>query len=75
MNLRTIILFAFGATLSLSLAVAGDPPKSELVQILVLGTYHFGNPGQDLHNMQVDDVRTAAKQAELAGVATRLAKF
>ncbi len=45
------------------------------VQVLILGTYHFGNPGQDLHNMQVDDVRTPAKQAELADVATRLAKF
>lgn len=45
------------------------------MQVLVLGAYHFGNPGQDLHNMKVDDVRIPAKQAELADVATRLAKF
>jgi len=50
-------------------------PEPAPVQVLVLGAYHFGNPGQDLHNMQVDDVRIPAKQAELAEVATRLAKF
>ena len=45
------------------------------VQVMVLGTVHFGNPGQDLHNVQVDDVRTPAKQAELREVADRLARF
>jgi len=42
---------------------------------MVLGTYHFGNPGLDLHNVKVDSVLTSARQAELADVATRLAKF
>ena len=42
---------------------------------MILGTYHFGNPGLDLHNMKVDSVLTPAKQAELADVAARLAKF
>jgi Family of unknown function (DUF5694) len=42
---------------------------------MVLGTYHFDNPGQDLHSMKVDSVLTTAKQAELADVASRLAKF
>jgi hypothetical protein len=45
------------------------------VRVLILGTYHFGNPGHDLHNMKVDDVRTPAKQMELAEVAARLARF
>ncbi len=45
------------------------------IQVLVLGTYHFGNPGQDLHNMKVESVLTPEKQAELADVAKRLAKF
>ena len=49
-----------------------DPPP---IQVMVLGTYHFGNPGLDLHNMKVESVLTSAKQAELADVATRLAKF
>ncbi len=50
-------------------------PGPEPIQVMILGTYHMGNPGQDLHNAKVDDVRTPAKQAELAQVAARLAKF
>ena len=42
---------------------------------MMLGTYHFGNPGQDLHNMKADNVLTPKKQAELADVAARLARF
>ena len=42
---------------------------------MVVGTYHFGNPGQDLHNMKADNVLTPKKQAELADVAARLARF
>ena len=45
------------------------------IQVMVLGTYHFGNPGLDLHNMKVDSVLTPTKQTELADVASRLAKF
>lgn len=42
---------------------------------MMLGTYHFGNPGQDLHDMKADNVLTPKKQAELADVAARLARF
>jgi hypothetical protein len=52
-----------------------SPGETEPVQVLVLGIYHFGNPGLDLHNMKADDVRTPEKQTELADVATRLARF
>jgi hypothetical protein len=51
------------------------PAQTQPVQVLILGTYHFDNPGLDLHNMKTDDVRTPAKQAELADVAARLARF
>ena len=72
MNYLTPV-FCLCAALFVSDASAGPEPSP--VQVLIVGAYHFGNPGQDLHNMQVDDVRTPAKQAELADVATRLAKF
>lgn len=51
----------------------GDTPPP--VQVLVLGTFHLSNPGQDLHNLKVDDVRTPEKQKDLAELADRLAKF
>lgn len=76
--------FALFATTLLTLAffrptsAAEEPPAATAekpVRVLVLGSYHFANPGQDLHNVQVDDVRTPEKQAELADVAARLARF
>ena len=68
-------LFGLLILSSLFSATAQSAEKPEPVRVLILGTYHFGNPGQDLHNVKVDDVRTPAKQAELAAVATRLARF
>ena len=44
-------------------------------QILVLGTYHMSNPGRDVYNIQVDDVRAPKRQQELAQLAYVLAKF
>jgi hypothetical protein len=49
----------------------GAPP----VEVMVLGTYHMGNPGQDLHNLAADDVLTSRRQAELAFVVRTLAAF
>jgi hypothetical protein len=60
---------------TISLLAQSSTPASTPTQVMVLGTYHFDNPGQDMHNMKVDSVLTPAKQAELAEVASRLAKF
>ncbi len=55
---------------------AQDPrPAPAPIKVMILGSYHFANPGQDLHNMKVESVLTPAKQGELADVAARLAKF
>ena len=45
------------------------------VEVMVLGAYHFGNPGLDLNNMQVDSVLTPQRQQELQRVAKSLATF
>ena len=65
------LLAFFGTSLSGQTPVPSPPP----IEVMILGTYHFGNPGLDMHNMKVDSVLTPAKQAELADVAARLAKF
>ena len=59
----------------LPILAARAEPTPEPILVMIRGAYHFGNPGQDLHNVKVDDVRTPAKQAELADLAVRLAKF
>lgn len=72
-------IFAAGIALALSAlgtAAAGPlQPGAEPVRVLVLGTYHFDNPGLDLVNAEADDVLTAKRQAELQDLAARLAAF
>lgn len=65
---------AFAASLGL-LVGATTSAKDEPVEVLVLGAYHMGNPGQDLVNVRAADVLTPQRQAELAAVAEALAKF
>lgn len=60
------------------LALLADAPafgQAAPVQVMVLGTYHMDNPGQDLVNLRAADVLTPQRQAELAAVAEALARF
>ena len=56
-------------------AHAAAPDVTTPIPVMVLGTYHMGNPGRDLHNAKIDPVTTPAKQRELAELARRLARF
>ncbi|MBI1400289.1 hypothetical protein [Hyphomonas sp.] len=44
-------------------------------QVLVLGSWHFANPGADLVNAEADDVLTPVRRAELEALVRRLAVF
>lgn len=66
--LKLLTLFATIATPSL--ASAQQP-----IQVMVLGTYHMGNPGRDVHNMTAEDVRSPRRQQELETLAAALAEF
>lgn len=52
-------------------AIAAEPQ----VEVMVLGAYHFGNPGQDVNNVEVDSVLTPEKQKQLDAVAKALLTF
>jgi hypothetical protein len=76
---RSCLLLALlmGSTLT-ALAQQASPLASALTsraEVLVLGTYHMGNPGHDIYNMQADDVRAAKRQAEIAQLMQVLKKF
>lgn len=45
------------------------------VRLLIVGTYHFANPGQDVVNARVDDVRSPGRQAEIERVLADLSRF
>jgi hypothetical protein len=60
-------------TMLASLAISAAAPQP--IEVMVVGTYHMGNPGRDLHNVAADDVTTPKRQAELEAVAAALATF
>ncbi|WP_347924318.1 DUF5694 domain-containing protein [Pontimicrobium sp. SW4] len=43
-------------------------------EVMILGVYHFNNPGMDTYNMEVDDYSTKKRQAEIQEVVNLLAK-
>jgi len=45
------------------------------VEIMVLGLYHFDNPGRDMVNPQVEDMLAPKRQAELEALARSLAQW
>jgi len=47
----------------------------EAAQILILGTYHMGNPRLDSTNIEADDVLSERRQKELAELVSKLTLF
>jgi hypothetical protein len=71
--LPKIRLLAFSALIAFgSMASAKE---AEPVQVMVLGTYHFANPGQDINNVKADDVLKPRRQKELEALAAAVATF
>lgn len=60
---------------SVALAQTQTPAATEPIQVMIVGSFHFDNPGRDLNNLPVDPVTTPRKQAELAAVAEGLRRF
>lgn len=73
MNIKAFGFFA-AAFLGTSPAMA-EKPVAAPVEVMVLGAYHFGNPGLDVNNAKVDTVLVPKKQAELDALARALLTF
>lgn len=48
------------------------PPAAE---VLILGTYHMGNPGRDIVNLKADDVLAPKRQVEIRELLDTLVRF
>ena len=70
--MRKLIAALASAVLCSASAFAADAAKT---QVMLVGTYHFSNPGQDLNNVKAVDVLAPERQREIAKVVTSLAKF
>lgn len=73
----TSLLLVYGAwTTPLLAQDAGDDAEPPVrAQVLVLGTYHMANPGQDVFNTEADDVLAPKRQAEIAEVVEVIRRF
>jgi hypothetical protein len=68
----TALLVCFAALPALAGAAETAPAPGK---VLMLGAFHFANPGRDMVKSGVIDVMTPANQAYLDGLAARLAAF
>lgn len=70
------IAFAFIASLlCLSASAAAAAPAIAPGRVMLIGIFHFANPGRDMAKGRVIDVMTPPNQAYLEGLAARLAAF
>lgn len=60
---------------ALNVSAQQQNTKQEMPVVLILGTYHMGNPGLDLNNVKADDVRSEKRQKEIADFLLILKKF
>jgi len=75
---RTAACLLLAATTSLAHdAGRFDPPACEpgQLQVMLLGSFHMGNPGMDTVNTETDDILSDRRQAEIADLVERLARF
>ena len=70
--LASLVSFAQNSPIRLPSDRLEGPPVAE---VLILGTYHMDNPGQDIFNMKADDVLAPKRQAEIRELLDVLARF
>ena len=70
-----IFLAAILWTVGVSAQKAEQTETPPPVQVLVVGTYHFHNPGLDQHNIDADSVLTDERQNELQRISDVLMRF
>lgn len=72
--LTAIATIAFATSAPLH-AAEDEAPAPEKVSVMVLGVYHFANPGLDMANVEVDDVLAPRRQQEIAALVDTLAEW
>jgi hypothetical protein len=71
--LKSFVFAAF--ILGISANIFGQAIKPEKPTVMILGTYHMGNPGLDLNNIKADDVLAEKRQKEINDFIALIKKF
>ena len=72
---RDFRLHLVALCLLLPALAAAAPPALAPAKVMVLGTFHFANPGRDMVKTRVIDVMTPDNQAYLDAMTARMAAF
>lgn len=83
MQFRTLLATALLGLAGITTAIAqtapsasvATPPAQPPAQVMLIGLWHFDNPGLDAVRFKPIDVMRPAEQAYLEGLAVRLARF
>lgn len=75
MKLRRILRLAGFLTFVLVAAKTVSAQTAATPQVLLLGTFHFNNPGNDVAKVKVDDILSPKRQAEVQALAANLQAF
>lgn len=62
-------------TFAASIPTSASAQSMARPEILILGTYHMASPGRDVHNMEVGDVLSQARQREIEELIDVLERF
>ena len=71
----TLVAALAAACLLLHVPALSAAESVPATKVMILGTYHMGNPGRDITNSKVDDVLSDKRQKEIAEVAAKLDAF
>lgn len=75
MRIVTLISALFALVAAPAYASEDAANEDQPIQVMVLGMYHFANPGLDTVNMEVDDVLSERRQREIAVLVNSLAEW
>lgn len=78
MKTLNILLFSLLSTCMSINAHSKEPSKvqsKEPIKVMIVGTYHFANPGLDIVKTNIDDVLLPKRQTEIQQVLDGLAQF
>ena len=68
--ISVILLAAAGCA-----ATHASADEAAAVQVMVLGSFHMGNPGQDVANAEIESMLTEKRQTEIASAVEAIAAF
>lgn len=74
-NLR-LFVFSLAAVLASSIALGQATfPDRPWAEVMLIGTHHYNNPGQDQFNVEADDVLAPDRQREIEAITKRLREW